>query len=229
MLNMEMGGYLMKKFIFCFVLCLLFCTALISSVGKKAMALEPGCPEINPEFYNWTAVWTDAPEFESNTTYKLTAPCKVFIGIPFEIKAWISETPDCSWCYIASNVGIFDGYSTGTAPFYTYTALPGGAGGIWEGQWQQTVTRSYLGDPVDHDIEFKFIDHGDGAAGHGLAGKAIGGLTVDPFPPGEGPADISVDPSNYDFGDVETGEPSVYVGEAEEVAKRLKQHLNSVF
>ncbi|MDO8413166.1 MAG: hypothetical protein Q7S51_05170, partial [Gallionellaceae bacterium] len=38
---------------------------------------------------NWTAAWTDS---FNQTTYTLTAPCKVYIGIPFSLTATVTDS-----------------------------------------------------------------------------------------------------------------------------------------
>ena len=125
-----------------------------------------------PPGSNWTAAWTD---YYNQTTYTLEAPCKVYIGIPFNITATVTDSsyPNDwvahSWA-IKDNGAVISG---------------GGFNMLWltGGQWQNVIQRTYTGVPADHTIEFKFTDMGNGGGAHNWSNKLIGNITVDPYPP----------------------------------------------
>jgi hypothetical protein len=124
---------------------------------------------------DWTVAWTD--DF-GNTTYTLTAPCKVYIGIPFSITATVSDV-FCINSWVGSFWSIIDNGEL-IAGSYRQNA-------IWtdnNGQWQKVIERTYSGTPVDHLIEFRFTDHGICSGVHHSASNLIGHITLDPFPPG---------------------------------------------
>jgi hypothetical protein len=143
----------------------LFAFFLIASLSNNAFAAcSPGS--------NWTATWTDA---FAQTTYNLVAPCKVYIGTPFTITATVTDSayPD-------------DDVAFGWAIKDNGTTISGGGFnwlGTINGQWQQVIEQTYTGTPVDHVIEFKFSDLGEGSGAHMWAASLIGDLTVDPYPP----------------------------------------------
>jgi len=121
---------------------------------------------------SWTALWTDQ---YGQTTYTLEAPCKVYIGIPFTIAATVTDDfyPNS---YVAANWSIIDNGSVI-------------AGGDWgwillvNGQWQDVLDITYSGIPVDHTLQFDFLDLGQGTGAHFWGSGLIGDLTVDPYPP----------------------------------------------
>jgi len=121
---------------------------------------------------SWTASWTD--EF-GETTYTIQAPCKVFIGIPFDIVARVVDAANPN-ADVAARWSIIDNGS-----------LAAGGGFNWittsSGVWQTVLRTTYTGLPVDHTIEFQFTDLGSGTTAHFWGASLIGGLTVDPFPP----------------------------------------------
>ena len=120
---------------------------------------------------NWTAAWTDS---FNQTTYTLNAPCKVYIGIPFSFTATVKDNiyPNAwvahSWA-LKDNGTIISG---------------GGFNKLWliNGQWQNTIQRTYSGIPIDHTLEFKFTDMGQGSGAHYWGYSLIGAVTVDPYP-----------------------------------------------
>lgn len=127
-----------------------------------------------PEGTNWTVAWTD--NF-GNTTYTLTAPCKVYIGIPFTITAAVTDD-FCLNSWVASFWSILDNGEL--------IAGSNRQNSIWtdaNGQWQRVIERTYFGVPVDHTIEFNFTDHGICSGFHHSAQNLIGSITVDPYPP----------------------------------------------
>ena len=121
---------------------------------------------------NWTVGWTDN---YGQTTYTLEAPCKVYIGIPFNITATVTDnTYPNSW--VAFNWAVKDNGDI----------IAGGTGFNWlstvNGIWQQIIERTYSGTPIDHTIEFKFTDLGAGAGAHYWSNRLIGNISVDPYP-----------------------------------------------
>ncbi|MCM2263698.1 MAG: DUF4214 domain-containing protein, partial [Desulfuromonadales bacterium] len=151
----------MKRFAF-----MLFLLAIPVCLPGRAAAV---CAEGS----NWKATWNDSL---SQTTYTLEAPCKAYIGIPFNVTATVTDAT-----YPNSDVGgiwkIADNGAT----------IAGGTGFNWitlaAGQWQRVITQTYSGAPIDHTIEFTFTDFGEGPGGHSFAGSTIGAITVDPLPP----------------------------------------------
>ncbi|NJC87371.1 MAG: hypothetical protein FIB02_02390 [Desulfuromonas sp.] len=121
---------------------------------------------------NWTVSWTDPL---GQTVYTLEAPCKVYIGIPFDVTATVTDAthPDGD---IGGLWRINDNGATVAGGGFNWITLA-------YGQWQRVITQTYSGAPIDHTIEFTFSDFGDGAGAHSYAGSTIGSLTVDPFPP----------------------------------------------
>ncbi|HUL60530.1 MAG TPA: hypothetical protein VLU43_14715 [Anaeromyxobacteraceae bacterium] len=129
---------------------------------------------------NWTVSATDSA---GETTYTLSAPCKVYVGIPFDVVATVSDpthpNTDVAWGWSIVDVAL-------TGPVTVIVA----GGGYLEslttdasGNWQQIVTQTYTGTPVDHTIEFNFTDLGHGMGAHDWTSQVIGSLTVDPYPP----------------------------------------------
>ena len=144
------------------------CFSLIIYAGIASADCPPGT--------NWTVAWTDS---FGNTTYTLTAPCKVYIGIPFTLTASVSD-PYCLNSWVASFWSILD----------NGVIIEGSSGpnSLWtdaSGQWQKVIEQTYTGTPVDHTIEFKFTDHGRCSGFHKSASNLIGSLTVDPYPPSD--------------------------------------------
>lgn len=149
---------------------------LLLTVFSANPALSNNCPQPPQSTDSWTVVWTDS---YNQTTYSLTAPCKVYIGIPFNITATVTDS-----VYRQREVG------------FAWSIIDNGSvilGGGWNtldvdvnGQWQRVISRTYTGDPIDHILEFRFTDEGQGSGSHWWRSNLIGHLTVDPFPPGYG-------------------------------------------
>lgn len=126
----------------------------------------------------WNVSWIDA---QGNTTYSFTAPCKVFISVPFNITAAATDTT-CPDAWVGGAWQLND----------NSTLIPGEAGDkitTVSGQWQRVKQLTYTGTPVNHTLEFKFWDLGRGVPGQcdiggmGWQQSSIGDVTVDPFPP----------------------------------------------
>ena len=136
---------------------------------------------------SWTAAWTDS---FGQTTYTLEAPCKVYIGIPFNITARVTDNS-----YPNSDVGfawaIKDNGSIIAGGGFNWITLA-------NGQWQRVVDLTYTGTPIDHLFEFKFTDMGEGGGAHWWGSKLIGAVTVDPFPPSaDTPPTVEAGPSIF--------------------------------
>lgn len=128
-----------------------------------------------PEGSNWVASWTDA---WGNTTYTLEAPCKVYIGIPFNITATVTEgNPYCQDNWVGSFWAIIDNSVVIDGCIDCQNS-------IWveNGQWQTVIERTYEGTPIDHEISFQFKDHGECSGFHHAEGSVVGNTTVDPYP-----------------------------------------------
>ncbi|HTN51915.1 MAG TPA: hypothetical protein VML50_05890 [Anaeromyxobacter sp.] len=123
---------------------------------------------------SWTRSWTDA---YGETTYSLTAPCKVNLGVPFDITATVTDaaypndTVGYDWA-ILDNGAVIGGSTTQLSWITT-------AGG----QWQTVLTVTYTVLATNHTLQLEFTDLGEGSGAHGFAGSVIGALTVDPYPP----------------------------------------------
>ncbi|MBJ6802491.1 putative Ig domain-containing protein [Geomonas propionica] len=143
------------------VLALLFC--LVFSLPAFA-----ACPEGS----NWTASWTDS---FGQTTYSLTAPCVVYLGIPFTITA---NAHDASYpnTAVGWNWAITD---NGTTLLSNQDPL--GISTDATGDWQRSLQQTYTGIATDHNLTFSFTDFGRGLGFMRAAGSSVGGLTVDPF------------------------------------------------
>ncbi len=131
---------------------------------------------------NWTQSWTDS---YGQTTYSLTAPCKVYIGVPFDVVATVTDA-----AYPNDDVGY------GWAIVDNGTVVAGGGILAWittsGGQWQQILTQTYTGVAINHTIQFEFTDLGQGAGAHGWSGSLVGGVTVDPYPVVNAPPAVQV-------------------------------------
>lgn len=151
-----MKSALIKLFVI--VICSLFFT------GSSSAACTPGS--------SWTTAWTDS---FGQTTYTLSAPCKVYVGVPFDITARVTDTT-----YANSDVGagwsIIDNGSTVAGGGFNWITTTGG-------EWQNVLTQTYNVLVIDHIIQFKFTDMGQGGGGHFWGSAVIGALTVDPYPP----------------------------------------------
>lgn len=125
-----------------------------------------------PEFSNWSTSWTDS---YGQTKYKLKAPCKVYLGIPFTITAsatdsyYPNSTVGWNWKIIDNGVVVVEDYS----PIFGIR--------LTNGYWQTSLERSYTGSPIDHTLGFSFTDYGKGSGGMGWGGSTVGGFTVDPY------------------------------------------------
>jgi hypothetical protein len=162
------------------VKCILFVVFATLSLTMPAFAVcTPGS--------SWTAAWTDS---FGQTTYTLEAPCKVYIGIPFNMTATVTDST-----YPDSDVGfawaIKDNGSTIAGGGFNWITLV-------NGQWQRVLANTYTGDPIDHLLEFKFTDMGEGAGAHWWGSNLIGAVTVDPFPPvANAPPTVDAGPAVY--------------------------------
>lgn len=128
-----------------------------------------------PEGSNWVASWTDE---WGNTTYTLTAPCKVYIGENFNIIATVTENnPYCQDGWVGSFWAIIDNGEVIDGCTDCQNSIV-----VSNGQWQRIIERTYYGVPVDHEIRFQFKDHGECYGFHHAEGSVIGNTTVDPYP-----------------------------------------------
>lgn len=131
------------------------------------------CPIPPTPDTSWIASWSD--QF-NQTTYTLTAPCKVFVDTPFNITATVTDTT-----YTLTPVAVMWSLEDNGS-------VIAGGGFNWldvdaAGQWQLTLTPTYTGTPIDHLLNFKFTDLGKGGGAHWWSSAIIGNITVDPFPP----------------------------------------------
>jgi hypothetical protein len=140
----------------------------------------------NFPFSNWTTSWTDSV---SQTRYSISAPCKVYIGVPFNITAKVTDT---NWANteVAYPWYVQDTYSTSSKKYTNridqYGTAVYGPGTIVTDanrQWQTIISMTYSGTPYNHTYGFYFIDEGSGYEpfAHHIAKTLIGGLTVDPY------------------------------------------------
>jgi hypothetical protein len=169
------------------------CAALL--LARPAAAQIVTCPIVDPAL-TWTATWTDS---FSQTTYTLEAPCKVFLDEAFTITATVTDP-----AYPESMVGgawtIVDNGAVVRSGGYVWMT-----GGVWQSSFQQT----YTGVAVDHTIEFRFKDFGQGSSGHSWSGGVMGGFTVDPVrpPPASAPRVVAAE-----LAPVEAGGDAVLLG-----------------
>jgi hypothetical protein len=129
-----------------------------------------------PPGTNWTLAWQADKD---STTYTLTAPCKVYIGIPFTITASVSD-PDCLNTWVATFWSIRDNGnviagSEGFNKLFTDAT----------GQWQTVIDQTYYGTPVDHTIGFQVTDNGRCSGFHNSSNFLFSSITVDPYPPSD--------------------------------------------
>lgn len=136
-----------------------------------ALAAADYADAVCAEGSNWTAAWSDS---FGQTTYTLEAPCKAYIGIPFTITAsatdarYPNDWVGFGWSILDNGVTIAGG------GFNWITTV--------NGQWQRVLQQTYAGTPIDHLIQLKFTDMGQGGGGHGWKGLLTGDVTVDPLP-----------------------------------------------
>ncbi|UCH80252.1 MAG: hypothetical protein JSW20_10975 [Nitrospiraceae bacterium] len=160
----------MKKSIIFIILVLLFIFSVNSSFAQNLCDTY-----VDPENHTWMAEWTD--EF-GQTTYSLIAPCKVFVTVPFTITATVTDInfPD-TW--------IGGVWSIEDTPDGGSTRILDSGFSIWtdvNGEWSQDLNVTYTGAPVNHTVEFSFLDFGWGNGAHHWGGNAIGDIVVDPYP-----------------------------------------------
>jgi len=125
-----------------------------------------------PEFSNWSTSWTDS---FGQTKYKLTAPCKVYLGIPFTVVASATDS-----YYPNSNVG-WNWKITDNGDILAENSSIIGGIQLTDGYWMTSLEQTYWGTPIDHALSFTFTDFGKGSGGMGWGGSTLGGLTVDPY------------------------------------------------
>jgi hypothetical protein len=159
---------------------------LMSMTAGVRHAVAANCSQA--PFSNWTTSWTDA---YGETRYAITAPCKVYIGVPFNVKAWVTDTPAHAGLKVAYPYAVQDTYSSATTHRVTTRIDPDGTG--YDGSntiyvdassyWETVIPVTYTGTPYDHRIEFTFIDWGQGSEpfAHHLSMQTMGSLTVDPY------------------------------------------------
>ncbi len=170
----------------CVCLSLLFC-------GRSYAVCTPGT--------SWIASWSDACTPSPQTTYKLEAPCKVYINTPFSITATVTDNT-----YPDSGVGL--GWiieDTGVTSNIVNTVASGSWITVVGGQWQKVYQITYTGTPENHTLQFSFNDLGCPVSAHSLSSGVASGLTVDPYPQsyypvrrlfGGGYADYDLTPAN---------------------------------
>lgn len=129
----------------------------------------------------WTQTWTDS---YGQTTYEISAPCKVYVGENFTVELTVTDAAYPStwvggpWSILDNGATVASGSSVDTDA---------------TGRWTHTFTHSYSTLVVNHVIEFKFKDLGRGAGMSGWGDSVIGDLTVDPYPPAPPTADAGAD------------------------------------
>lgn len=121
---------------------------------------------------NWTQTATDAL---GQTTYAVSAPPCVFVGVPFDVVLTVTDGtwPDAD---VGAGWALLDNGDVIAGGGFNWITTVGGI-------WQQTVTQTYTVMVADHAIQFQFTDLGNGAGAHFWSGRLIGGVTVDPAPP----------------------------------------------
>ncbi|HXZ95394.1 MAG TPA: hypothetical protein VEG28_05765 [Dehalococcoidia bacterium] len=144
----------------------------ILSASVIAISLSSTVFATCPPGSTWTQSWTDQ---YGQTTYSLEAPCKVYIGVPFNITATVTDN-SCPNSWVGANWAITDNGSN---------IAQGEAILTVNGQWQSIVQQTYSGTPIDHTIEFSFSDLGQCSGAHGWSENLIGAVSVDPYPPSQ--------------------------------------------
>jgi hypothetical protein len=148
------------------------CAAL--GFAGEASAQNCGTPPVAGTFF--TRTFTDQ---YGQTTYQIVAPCKVFVGVPFDVTLTVTDT---TWA--STDVG--QGWA-----LLDNGAVVAGGGFNWittdaARTWQRVIPITYPTLVVDHILEFRFRDMGQGYGAHFWSAGLIGALTVDPYPPGFG-------------------------------------------
>ena len=163
----------MKKSIVFLCLILLFMFPLNATFAQNLCDTYP-----DPENHTWTAEWTD--DF-GETKYTLSAPCKVFVDVHFLIDITATDTIFNSDIWVGGLWSVMDtpdGGSTDTVDSGFYIWLDENA------EWHQQFLMLYTGAPVNHTVEFSFVDFGQGSGGHNWGSIVIGDIVVDPYPSG---------------------------------------------
>jgi len=142
-------------------------------LGGAATAFAQTCPSPPTPDSNWIESWSDR---FNQTTYTLTAPCKVFVGVPFNITATVTDATH-TLTSVAFLWSLEDNGITVAGGGFNWLDVDGA------GQWQLTLTQTYTDAPIDHQLNFKFTDLGKGGGAHWWSNTIIGHITVDPFPP----------------------------------------------
>lgn len=161
------GTHMNKSFVTLF-----FGLLVVCSIGPVlAGNLCESYPD--PENHTGSVDWTD--KF-GETVYSLVTPCKVFISVPFTVavrivdRAYPSAAVAWSWSILDT--------AQGASPV---SMAGGGEDWTWldeNGEWTHEVTVTYTQPPVNHAIEFSFIDFGHGSGTHGLEGSVIAEIIV---------------------------------------------------
>jgi MYXO-CTERM domain-containing protein len=187
------------------------CLAVLSA--RAALAQCSAVPQPDEA---WTETYHDVATrkfVDYDTTFALTAPCKVFVDVDFVVTVtvtdnlwstfgdrqvasgwWVEDTPEPA--------GPTTTLDYGTRIPSAYWSTPA------DGEYVITIGRKYQGVPVDHTLSFRFEL---GIKGMGWNPEWIGSLTVDPYleaapadPPPADPPPVDpppVDPPPGDSGD----------------------------
>ncbi|WP_224957066.1 putative Ig domain-containing protein [Geomonas subterranea] len=125
-----------------------------------------------PEGSNWTSSWTDS---YGQTTYSITAPCVVYLGVPFTVTANVHDV------YYANTAVGWNWAITDDGATLLSNQDPLGITTDASGNWQRSVQQTYSGVATNHNLSFSFTDFGKGLGFMRTAGSSVGGLVVDPY------------------------------------------------
>jgi uncharacterized protein (TIGR03382 family) len=173
------------------------CIAVLSARAALAQCSEPPQPD-----EAWTVTYHDVATrslVDYDTTFALTAPCKVFVDSDFVVTVSITDNLWPAW----GDRQVASGWWVEDTPLPAGATVPldnGTAVIAFDGQWVTTVANVYHGVPVDHTIALRFLP---GISAMGWNPAWIASLTVDPYPPPAAPP-----PGDSGSGDPPAADPS---------------------
>ncbi len=165
---------------------------------KSPVTASAACPDPCTPGTDWTVSWFDTvysggdPDPHTETTYTITAPCKVFFDTDFDITitADDNETANASADTVAMLWALKDYPQTSGG---SETLLGGGWNYLdldtdtdssgYTDHWERTYTQRYTDIVEDHFIEFSFKELGSRGGAHNWSAQLMGCITVDPLPP----------------------------------------------
>jgi uncharacterized protein (TIGR03382 family) len=153
--------------------------ACLAVLAARVAAAQCSNPPLTTEFWTMTFDHVDV-DGGYDTTYSLTAPCKVFVDNDFVVTAAVHDNLYAQYLYgrtVGKLWSIWDdpaNAATVTLDRGTVVNTDGA------GDWVQAITTRYTGTPVNHVIGFGFTP---GGGAHFFGPQSIvSSVTADPYP-----------------------------------------------